>query len=235
MPKKSLAGRYLLAAMALTLGSLVLGGCAAQKSNKRNEVVLEDLQKRLPGRYDNEAQAHSDVRAGVNQPHESLNLLIAPANAALVGKIAYYVRETAADDPRRVLSQRIWVLGHAEDLHTKVQLVEQHIYLFKEPQRWVHVGDDPELLQSLMPEDLEQLPGCELLWIKHDEIYEAHRKVENCSPAEKYEGLLLEQRIQLHENQLSLAEQEVGPEGLLPLSPAQEDPFYRFVRRGAAN
>jgi hypothetical protein len=127
------------------------------------------------------------------------------------------------------------VLGHAEDLHTKVQLVEQHIYLFKEPQRWVHVGDDPELLQSLMPEDLEQLPGCELLWIKHDEIYEAHRKVENCSPAEKYEGLLLEQRIQLHENQLSLAEQEVGPEGLLPLSPAQEDPFYRFVRRGAAN
>jgi hypothetical protein len=220
---------------ALAFGALTLAGCAAQKDNKRNEVLLEDLQKRLPGRYDNAAQAHSDARVGVTEPHESLNLLIAPANAALVGKIAYYVRETAADDSRRVLSQRIWVLGHAEDLHTKTQLVEQHIYLFKEPQRWVHVGDDPELLQSLLPEDLQQLPGCELIWVKREDTFEAHRKVEDCSPAEKYEGLLLEQRIELRENRLSLAEQEVGPEGLLPLSSSQEDPFYRFVRRGSAN
>src|SRR5665213_841060 len=213
MPNQVLAdGPYRALMAALALGALVLTGCAAHKTNKANEVVLEDLQKRLPGRYDNAAQAHSDVRTGVSEPHESLNLLIAPANAALIGKIAYYVRETAADDPRRVLSQRIWVLGHAEDLHTKTQLVEQHIYLFKEPQRWVHVGDNPELLQSLLPEDLQQLPGCELIWIRRDEVYEAHRKVENCSPAEKYEGLLLEQRMELRENKLSLAEQEVGPE-----------------------
>jgi hypothetical protein len=236
MPKQFLGnGPYLMAAPMLALLALALAGCATQQSNKRNEVLLEDLQRRLPGRYDNAAQARSDVQALVREPHESLNLLIAPANAALVGKIAYYVRETAADDPRRVLSQRIWVLGHAEDLHTKVQLVEQHIYLFKEPQRWVHVGDDPELLQSLLPEDLQQLPGCELIWIRHDETYEAHRKVENCSPAAKSEGLLLEQKIELRENQLSMIEQQVGPDGLLPLSGAQEDPFYRFVRRGAAN
>jgi hypothetical protein len=236
MPKQFLThGPYPGLMAGLALGALVLTGCAAHKTNKANEVVLEDLQKRLPGRYDNAAQAHSDVRAGVSEPHESLNLLIAPANAALVGKIAYYVRETAADDPRRVLSQRIWVLGHAEDLHTKTQFVEQHIYLFKEPQRWVHVGEDPDLLQSLMPEDLQQLPGCELIWMKRGEIFEAHRKAEDCSPAEKYEGLLLEQRMELRENRLALAEQEVGPEGLLPLSTAQEDPFYRFVRRGSAN
>ena len=236
MPKQfSADGTYRTVLAALAFGAFALTGCAAQQGNKRNEVLLQDMQKRLPGRYDNAAQARSDTQAGVREPHESLNLLIAPANAALVGKIAYYVRETASDDPRRVLSQRIWVLGHAEDLHTKVQLVEQHIYLFKEPQRWVHVGDDPELLQSLLPEDLQQLPGCELIWFRRDEVYEAHRKVENCSPAAKSEGLLLEQRIELRENQLSMVEQEVGPDGLLPLSGAQEDPFYRFVRRGAAN
>jgi hypothetical protein len=236
MPKQfSADGTYRTFLAALAFGAFALTGCAAHQGNKRNEVLLEDMQKRLPGRYDNAAQARSDTQAGVREPHESLNLLIAPANAALVGKIAYYVRETASDDPRRVLSQRIWVLGHAEDLHTKVQLVEQHIYLFKEPQRWVHVGDDPELLQSLLPEDLQQLPGCELIWFRRDEVYEAHRKVENCSPAAKSEGLLLEQRIELRENQLSMVEQEVGPDGLLPLSGAQEDPFYRFVRRGAAN
>ena len=93
MPNQFLAdGPYLGLVAALALCALALTGCAAHKTNKLNEVVLEDLQKRLPGRYDNAAQAHSDVRAGVSEPHESLNLLIAPANAALVGKIAYYVR-----------------------------------------------------------------------------------------------------------------------------------------------
>jgi hypothetical protein len=223
------------AALALALGALAGSGCAAHKDNKRDEKVLEALQTRLSGRYDNAAQARSDLQAGVTEPHARLSLLIAPANAALIGKIAYYVRETAGDDPQRVLSQRIWVLGHAMDMHTKEQLVEQRIYLFKEPQRWVHVGDDPELLQSLLPEDLQQLPGCELIWKKHNDDFEAHRKAENCSPAAKSEGLLLEQKIELHESQLSLVEQQVGPDGLLPLSGAQEDPFYRFVRRGSAN
>ena len=95
MPKQILTHRPLPVLMAaLALGALILAGCAAHKTNKANEVVLEDLQKRLPGRYDNAAQAHSDVRAEVREPHESLDLLIAPANAALVRKkIAYYVRE----------------------------------------------------------------------------------------------------------------------------------------------
>jgi len=228
------AALALALALALAWGA-VAAGCAAHKNNQRDEKVLEELQTRLSGRYDNATQARSDLQAGVTEPHARLNLLIAPANAALIGKIAYYVRETAGDDSRRVLSQRIWVLGHAVDLHTKEQLVEQRIYLFKEPQRWVHVGEDPELLQSLLPEDLQQLPGCELIWKKHNDNFEAHRKAENCSPAAKSEGLLLEQRLELHDNQLSIVEQQVGPDGLLPLSSAQEDPFYRFVRRGSAN
>jgi hypothetical protein len=77
--------------------------------------------------------------------------------------------------------------------------------------------------------------GCELIWMKKDTNFEAHRRTGDCSPSAKSEGLLLEQKIELHESQLSLVEQQVGPDGLLPLSGAQEDPFYRFVRRGSAN
>jgi hypothetical protein len=227
--------RVLALSLALFVGALACGGCAGQKVDKRTQVPLEELQRRLPGRYDNASQAHSDSQAGVSVPHEALSLLIAPANAALVGKAAYYVRETAADDPHRVLSQRIWVLGHAVDLHTKEPLVEQRIYLFKEPQRWLHVADEPELLQSLMPEDLQQMPGCDLIWKRRDSTFDAHRRTEDCSPAAASEGLLLEQRIELRENQLSMVVQQVGPDGLLPVSGAQEDPFYRFVRRGSAN
>src|ERR1019366_3608897 len=163
------------------------------------------------------------------------------ARAALIGPATFYVRQTAADDPRRVLSQRIWVLGRtkelAKDKDKKIhpEYIEQHIYVFKEPQRWANVADEPELLQSLEPEDLRQLSGCELLWSKDDFGFEAHRKSQSCDPGSHSQGLLLEQRIELRENQLAVVNQRVGPDGLLALSGSQEDPFYRFVRRGDAN
>ena len=48
-----------------------------------------------------------------------LDLLIAPADAALIGKTTYYVRETPAGEPRRVLSQYIWVFGRTVEVHSK--------------------------------------------------------------------------------------------------------------------
>lgn len=229
-----------LALAIAALGALALSGCAHEQS-KRTQVPFEELQGRLAGRYDNTAQARSDLQSGVPDGHSALDLLIVPAHAAMIGPATYYVRQTAADDPRRVLSQRIWVLGHTKDLgkdkdkKAHPEYIEQHIYVFKEPQRWVNVGNDPELLQSLEPEDLRQLAGCELLWSKDDSGFEAHRKSESCDPGSHSQGMLLEQRIQLRENKLELVEQQVGPDGLVALSGSQEDPFYRFVRRGDAN
>lgn len=226
--------------LSLAFAALGLSGCAHQQS-KPKQVPFEELQARLAGRYDNAAQARSDAQAGVADPHSALDLLIAPARAALIGPATFYVRQTAADDPRRVLSQRIWVLGRtkelAKDKDKKIhpEYIEQHIYVFKEPQRWANVADEPELLQSLEPEDLRQLSGCELLWSKDDSGFEAHRKSQSCDPGSHSQGLLLEQRIELRDNQLAVVDQQVGPDGLLALSGSQEDPFYRFVRRGDAN
>jgi CpeT/CpcT family (DUF1001) len=236
MPKQFSTQKRYTALLAVIAAAAVplLSGCADQKK-KKDEVPLMELQVRLPGRYDNAAQVRDDTRSGVVEPHAALDLLVAPAKADLVGKASYYVRETAHGDPRRVLSQRIWVFGHTTDAHSKDERIEQHIYLFKEPQRWVHVGEEPELLESLLPEDLVQLPGCELIWTKKDTAFIAHRKAENCSPAGRSEGLLLEQRMELRENQLALQEQQVGPDGLIDVSASLADPFYRFVRRGAAN
>src|ERR1017187_1866332 len=137
--------------LSLAFAALGLSGCAHQQS-KPKEVPFEELQARLAGRYDNAAQARSDAQAGVADPHSALDLLIAPARAALIGPATFYVRQTAAADPGR----------HSQ-------------------------------------------------------------------------GLLLEQRIELRENQLAVVDQQVGPDGLLALSGSQEDPFYRFVRRGDAN
>jgi hypothetical protein len=72
-----------------------------------------------------------------------------------------FARETVADDPRRVLSQRIWIIER-----DKQNQIVQKVYGFREPQRWVHAGDDPLLMQSLLPDDISQLVGCELNWVK---------------------------------------------------------------------
>jgi len=77
------------------------------------------LQSRLPGRYDNVAQARAEARSGSGVTLPAIDLLIMPANAALIGKATFYVRETAAGDPQRVLSQYIWVFGRAIEVHRK--------------------------------------------------------------------------------------------------------------------
>jgi len=247
--RRSFPGAACLTALtALALGAMGLGGCAGMKQSRAEDAQFTALQKLLPGRYDNASQVSADARAGAAGAHAAIELVIVRAEADLIGKAVFYVRQSAANDPQRVLSQRIWVLGRAQEVRTKVSHVEQRIYLFKEPQRWLDVSDAPELLQALMPEDLRQLSGCELLWSKvggsdkagsdkagSDKAgsdYEAHRKSDSCHPASRSEGLLIEQRFELHGDRLSLIEQQIGPEGLVELSGSQVEPFYRFERRG---
>ncbi len=69
----------------------------------RGEAALNELVALLPGSYDNIAQARTCP------DHSSLRLVIAPVQAPLVGDHVFYMQEMAGDDPRRVLSQRLYV------------------------------------------------------------------------------------------------------------------------------
>ena len=228
-----------------------LCGCS-QPQPKVEDAALTELQVRLPGRYDNASQVRSDARTSATAPQPPIDLLITPANAAFIGKTAYYVRATPSGNPRRVLSQYIWVFGRTVEAHGKaahsgreehggseapgkLPRLEQHIYLFKEPQRWIHVGEQPELLESMLPDDLQRLTGCELLWTRTDSGFTAERKSGNCDPQAKTEGQLIEQKIELRDTHLSLLEQQITPDGLFDAPAGSSDPYYRFVRRGAAN
>jgi hypothetical protein len=250
MPEESLRSRYSAtqasavragAPIVLAFGCLLLQGCASSRQSSAGDAQFTQLQKVLPGHYDNAAQVSADARTGAAGAHAPVDLLILPANAALIGKAAYYVRQSVTDDPRRVLSQRLWVFGRAVDVHTKAPYIEQRIYVFKEPQRWLDVMDEPELLQSLLPPDIQQLLGCELIWSKSgaggkaSSDFEAHRQSQSCRPSAKYAGQLVEQRFELHENRLALIQQQIGPNGLLELSGNEVEPFYVFERRASAN
>lgn len=234
---------------AALLIAALLAACSEPQSRVADSA-LQELQTRLPGRYDNSAQVRADLRSGAAQPQPPVDLLIVPANAALIGKSVFYVRESVSGDPNRVLSQYVWVFGRVIEVHGTDRksadagnrtpeehggYLEQHIYVFKEPQRWLRAGKEPEMLQGMLPEDLQRLTGCELLWTRAENGFSAARSSHSCDPESRSEGQLIEQRIELRDTKLSLLEQQITPEGLVAAPAGSSDAYYRFVRRGTSD
>lgn len=205
----------------LLLPALLLTGCAHEAAKEQTDY--NELLKRLPGQYDNRIQARSDPA------HAAVLLSVTPADAITVGRVVVFVRETALDDPRRVLSQRIWTLELRKDKKTKTQQILQETYLFKDPQRWLHALDDPNVLQSLLPEDLTPLTGCELVWKKSSDGFDAELKAQTCEPGGAARTSLIELGAQLRGGELVLNEQQADSEG-----ESAGAVFYDFRRRSMA-
>jgi hypothetical protein len=229
-PPSVLASAALLPAV-LALAALVLPGCAHQ--GRRPPLQLKTLNDKLPGTYDNSAQVAQDLAHGVASPHLALLLLVAPAHALAISDTMYYVRESVAGDPRRVLSQRLWKLT----ADSKKQRIVQSMYVFKEPRRWLQVAEQPELLLSLTLDDLEPLPGCDLTWTETDGLLRAVSAEGSCRPAALKEGMLLEQRLTIKGDELALGEAEVRADGKIAAAALFDSDvdFYRFERRAAAS
>lgn len=205
------------------LSLLSLLDVAEAHNDKKEEAEFVALLKMLPGEYDNLSQTDSE---GDSPQHASVVLSIKPLEAGTVGKLVLFVHETAANDVHRVLAQRIWTIEK-----TPEHVIIQRVYLFKEPQRWVHAAEDPLVLRSLLPDDLLQLSGCELLWTKTDTGYAAAVRPQACRPGGLSEGLLIETSAELSGDDLILNEQQAGRGGRLP---AESGPasLYHFQRRG---
>jgi hypothetical protein len=153
------ASSGLLAAAAIAL----LAGCTDQ--SKVYEGDMTQMLAVLPGRYDNRAQAEADIRGGVHPAHEAVALTITHVYTPRLGHHVYYAQETAADDPRRVLSERMYSFQVDE----KRGIVET-LYQFVEPLRWRDGQQNKELFTSVTSEDV-QAEGCQLFWKKKDERF----------------------------------------------------------------
>src|SRR5580658_7336841 len=83
------------------------------RDKKKEEAEFVGFLRVLPGDYDNLTQVENE---GEGQ-HTSILLSIKPLDLQTLGKLVMFVRETVADDPRRVLVQRIWIIEHDKDNH----------------------------------------------------------------------------------------------------------------------
>ncbi|MBV8308568.1 MAG: hypothetical protein JO203_07950 [Gammaproteobacteria bacterium] len=173
------AGALLLAALllaALLLAALLpLGACTDQ--TKVHETELAGLLAVLPGHYDNTAQADADVRNHVNPPHDAVALTITHVYTPRLGHYVYYAQETAADDPRRVFSQKMYSFT----VDDKLGIVET-LYELVEPLRWRDGQQNKDLFTGMVLEDV-QPEACQLLWKKTDSGFVATHDPKVCPDA----------------------------------------------------
>jgi len=160
---------------ALALAMLLLPACTDQ--TKVHETELSELLVVLPGTYDNTAQVEADARNHASAPHDAVALTITHVFTPRLGHHVYYAQESAADDPRRVFSQKMYSFTVDE----KRGIVET-LYEFVEPLRWRDGQHNKDLFTSLVTDDV-QPEACQLLWKKKDDGFVATHDPKACPDA----------------------------------------------------
>jgi hypothetical protein len=213
-----MARHFVLSTMAV-----LLVACASQ--SQRHEADLAQLLDWYPGNYSNVEQVEADAQAG-REPHTPLELTIVRVYAPLVGENAFYLQETAAKDPRRVISQRIAAFEVVKD-----RGIVQSLWIPVEPLRWRDAHLDPNLFKSMMPQDFTPLAGCEIAWTQKEGRYVGANDMKACRATSSAGGTArMDLRAELTADELALAEQSYNVSGKLVQGHTTE-PFYRFRRR----
>jgi hypothetical protein len=197
---------------------------ACNTTAKRGEAALNELVALLPGTYDNLAQSRA------SPDHSALRLAVAQVQAPLVGDHVYYVQEMAANDLRRVLSQRLYVLNSVPDSESSAMTQLD----FAEPSRWRNGHENRDLFRSLLMQDLRVRAGCDLLWKKSEaeEGFTATNNPQQCRTNSRDTGetLKVDQRMELDSDGLAIFDQRRDAAGVV-VSGGEADPWYRFSRR----
>jgi hypothetical protein len=202
---------------------LALTACATRAD--RSEQALRELAALLPGSYDSIAQARTAP------DHLALRLMIAPVQAPLVGDHVFYVQEMAADDLRRVLAQRLYVLNASPDSESTV-LTQLD---FNEPTRWRDGYLNRDLFRSLLTQDLRPRAGCDLVWTRSEKGFSASITGTQCRTSSRATGesLRVEQKLELDTEGLAVFDQHRDAGGAIVYG-GEADPWYRFSRRADA-
>jgi hypothetical protein len=217
-PTKCLLG-VLLAAGAC------LAGCASKEP--KADVEILDLVQMFPGHYDNTAQAQSDLARGVQPPHEALVLDIVPIEAIMIGDNVFYVQESIAGDPKRVLGQKVVMFGVVK------KKIVQTDFSLAEPFRWRNGQFNPDLFKGIMTTDVRSTKGCSLRWKRNDAgNFEGSNDPKTCHSRARGSGGIaaIESRAELGPTEYATAEMAYDKGGHVTAG-RQDESFYRFRKQ----
>jgi CpeT/CpcT family (DUF1001) len=209
-----------LAISAVVIGAgLLLASCVSDM--KLAKVELAQIDDWYPGRYDNLQQAQEDARAG-REVHTALALSVVPIDVPLFSEHAYYVQESAADDPRRITSQRIVTF----EVVKGGQIVQSY-WSLAQPGRWRNAHENPDLFKGMMNQDATRLGGCEVQWKKDGARFVGSNQAAACRVSSPALGSVhMQIRAELSPDELSVAELAFVGDKLVQGNAAE--PFYRY-------
>ncbi len=203
--------------------ALVALGCASK--GPVPDADLKELTQLLPGHYDNQAQVQADDHQGVRPPHDALALDIVPIDAPMIGQNAFYLQESAADDPRRITAQRVLVFGVVNK-----EIVET-TWTFADPYRWRNGQRNPDLFMSLLTADVNSAKGCSLRWKKKEGKFVGTNEPKTCHDAPGFVGQAqIDLRGEIGPDELAFAELAFDKSGHL-VRGRQDEPFFRFKKQ----
>jgi hypothetical protein len=213
----------LRASLLLLAACAMLASCASEL--KRAEANPTELEAWLPGHYDNVEQAQGDAKQG-RTPHAAQALSIVAIHIPTFGDHVFYLQESAADDPRRVTTQRLISFQAVKEG------VLETLYTLPQPGRWRDGHLNPDLFKGMMYNDAIPLAGCDVLWKKDGMRFVGANPTGGCRATMPAlgGGVRLQIRAELSVDELSLAEQAFNAGGQLVQGDATE-PFYRYRKR----
>jgi CpeT/CpcT family (DUF1001) len=208
--------------------SLALAGCASTET--KPDATLQELVAMFPGHYDNTAQVQSDMARGIQPPHEALALDIVPIEAVMLGENVFYVQESIAGEPNRVLGQKVVMFGVV-----KKDIVQTDFALL-EPHRWRNGQYNPDLFKGILTQDVHSTKGCSLRWKRSDGKLVGSNDPKTCHGRATGAGTVmqLESRAELTPLEYATAELAFDKPGHLAQG-RQDEPFYRFRKQSHDN
>ncbi|MEZ5498363.1 MAG: chromophore lyase CpcT/CpeT [Steroidobacteraceae bacterium] len=216
--------RRALRVLTLGLAGALAAGCANQQELGREQ--LAQLLTWYPGQYDNRAQFEAQ---GSAKRREHIVLHIQRIYAPRIGRNVYFERELSADNPERMVGERIVSFDVADDGR-----IVQSQYRFTDPGRWRGAASNPDMFKALIDTDFEPLSGCELEWQRRDELFVGENDRKRCRATSSSTGetMLVEQRAELGVDELALGEISFDAAGRL-VAGDPNDPFFRFQKMHA--
>lgn len=167
------------------LASVVLIGCqsgAKREASASGTVSLDqDFARFLqwfPGEYDNHEQVWQQAQDGVPEQdrHEHIHHIFQAVQAPAVGKHTFFVKQYMDGDYENVYRQRLYSFSK----NPEAKAVQLTIYSFNDEKRYRYTDKNPNLIQSITPEELRTIPGCEVYWRYNGEYFTGVMKDKAC-------------------------------------------------------
>ena len=123
---------------------------------------LAHLMTWLPGVYDNQEQVYFEDEQDIADTlrHGRVHTVLKPVNLPCLGAHVFYLQQYVDDDSAQIDRQRLYVLNPDYERNA----VKMQIYTFNAAELWVDAHLDPTQLAQLTMDQVQTVPGCEVLW-----------------------------------------------------------------------